>query len=181
MCVLKAMPYRHGFNLVEAAIVLGVVGLIIGGIWVAAASVTENSRENELANTVLSMAPRLAKLSSDQGAASSTNINSTVIQLAIPPANWVRGGGIYDPWGGTVHFYVDATQAGIHFQSLRQRACLQLLSRLSGALRGSSMINYIAVYDSAGASTGYSWPNMPVPANCPNTTQLVMVYFRAIR
>jgi len=31
----------RGFNLVEAAIVLGVVGLVIGGIWVAAASVSQ--------------------------------------------------------------------------------------------------------------------------------------------
>lgn len=33
---------RKGFNLVEAAIVLGVVGLVIGGIWIAAAKVRES-------------------------------------------------------------------------------------------------------------------------------------------
>lgn len=37
---LKNRPNSCGFNLVEAAIVLGVVGLVIGGIWVAAATVT---------------------------------------------------------------------------------------------------------------------------------------------
>jgi len=38
---------RRGFNLVEAAIVLGVVGLVIGGIWTAASSVAHNQKVNE--------------------------------------------------------------------------------------------------------------------------------------
>ena len=36
---------RMGFNLIEAAIVLAVVGGVIGGIWVAASEVTEKSRQ----------------------------------------------------------------------------------------------------------------------------------------
>lgn len=35
---------RRAFSLIEASIVLGVVGLIIGGIWVAAAAVNENMK-----------------------------------------------------------------------------------------------------------------------------------------
>lgn len=38
---------RKGFNLIEAAIVLGVVGFVIGGIWVAASSVNENWKINK--------------------------------------------------------------------------------------------------------------------------------------
>lgn len=38
---------RKGFSLIEAAIVLGVVGLVIGGIWVAAATVYRNHRLNQ--------------------------------------------------------------------------------------------------------------------------------------
>lgn len=33
---------KKGLSLIEAAIVLGVVGLVIGGIWIAAAAVNEN-------------------------------------------------------------------------------------------------------------------------------------------
>lgn len=35
-----------GFSLIEAAIVLGVVGLVIGGIWIGASAVRDNMRAN---------------------------------------------------------------------------------------------------------------------------------------
>lgn len=43
---------RRGFNLVEAAIVLGVVGLVIGGIWVAAAEVQKNRKLSVAATSI---------------------------------------------------------------------------------------------------------------------------------
>jgi type II secretory pathway pseudopilin PulG len=36
--------FKKAFSLIEAAIVLGIIGLVIGGIWIAAASVQENNR-----------------------------------------------------------------------------------------------------------------------------------------
>ncbi len=42
----------RGFNLVEAAIVLGVVGLVIGGIWVAAAEVQKNRKLSVAATSI---------------------------------------------------------------------------------------------------------------------------------
>lgn len=43
---------RKGFNLVEAAIVLGVVGLVIGGIWVVAAEVRQKQRLSVIATSI---------------------------------------------------------------------------------------------------------------------------------
>lgn len=37
-----------GFSLIEAAVVLGVIGLVIGGIWAAAATVQENRRQSRM-------------------------------------------------------------------------------------------------------------------------------------
>jgi len=46
-CSVYCKSGARGFNLVEAAIVLGVVGLVIGGIWVAASTVSENHKINQ--------------------------------------------------------------------------------------------------------------------------------------
>ena len=48
---------RRGFNLIEAAIVLGVVGLVIGGIWVAAAAVQQNLREADASKGLIQIVP----------------------------------------------------------------------------------------------------------------------------
>jgi hypothetical protein len=44
---------QRGFNLIEAAIVLGVIGLVIGGIWTAAASTYEKMKWAEFEKGVL--------------------------------------------------------------------------------------------------------------------------------
>lgn len=44
---------QHGFNLIEAAIVLGVIGLVIGGIWVAASAASEQRRTTIIFNNVM--------------------------------------------------------------------------------------------------------------------------------
>lgn len=53
------MQQRHnqkkGFNLIEAAIVLGVVGLVVGGIWVGAAAVSENWKVSQTVKATLSI------------------------------------------------------------------------------------------------------------------------------
>ena len=46
---------RMGFNLIEAAIVLGVVGAVIGTIWVGAANMYESWRINQYADAMLSI------------------------------------------------------------------------------------------------------------------------------
>lgn len=51
--VCTKAKYLKGFNLVEAAIVLGVVGLVIGGIWVAASAVRLELKTNQIFTGIL--------------------------------------------------------------------------------------------------------------------------------
>lgn len=44
---------RMGFSLIEAAIVLAIVGLVVAGIWVAAATIKTTQRINEAKNAIL--------------------------------------------------------------------------------------------------------------------------------
>jgi hypothetical protein len=46
---------NRGFNLIEAAIVLGLVGLVVGGIWSAASNYLENQRVQRYAADILSI------------------------------------------------------------------------------------------------------------------------------
>ena len=44
---------KRGFNLIEIAIVLGVTGVVIGGVWVATSSVRENMAAAEIAKEII--------------------------------------------------------------------------------------------------------------------------------
>lgn len=90
---------RKAFSLIESAIVLGVVGLVIGGIWVAAATVRENMLANDIAQGLLyiknemqsqilvSQVP-LTMQDSLWGA-----LPSTASKLNLAPADWVQSNG----------------------------------------------------------------------------------------
>jgi len=55
-------PRRNAFSLIEAAIVLGIVGLVIGGIWVAAAAVSQNRIRTDMLANVRDMRIRIAEV-----------------------------------------------------------------------------------------------------------------------
>ena len=63
-----AQRARRGFSLVEAAIVLAVVGVVIGGIWVAAANFYENYKVNKTAEDLLLIVSNIQDLISSQDA-----------------------------------------------------------------------------------------------------------------
>lgn len=52
---------RQGFSLIESAIVLAVVGLVIGGIWVAAAHITQKRRAQQTVDGLLIISEKLLK------------------------------------------------------------------------------------------------------------------------
>lgn len=53
---------RHGFSLIEAAIVLGIVGLVIGGLWIATASVREAERTDRAISLALQLYENTTRL-----------------------------------------------------------------------------------------------------------------------
>ncbi len=63
MSILQSRARKtRGFTLTEAAIVLGIVGLILGAIWVAAAAVYENMRTNRANEQILKVAQAVRSL-----------------------------------------------------------------------------------------------------------------------
>ena len=100
----RIRSHKRGFNLVEAAIVLGVVGLVIGGIWVAAASVQENLRLSRAQRDILSIISNLRGLYSNMpftwgGPDPYVSGVSPALNSAVFPADSISGSQIINPWG----------------------------------------------------------------------------------
>src|SRR5882757_10048711 len=77
---------KRGFTLTEIAIVLGIIGLILGAIWAAASSVYNNLKANQAQQGILSAAQAVRSLY----ATSSTTgvVNAVISAPGLFPTNW---------------------------------------------------------------------------------------------
>lgn len=139
----------RGFTLTEAAIVLGIVGLILGAIWVAAASVYANLRTKQTSEQILQIAQAVRALH-----ATSTSIPAGVTMLQLAKAGVVPKDMLDDAtnpqfvrnvWGGNVTFTVgNQAFAGdtfaITFAAIPQQPCVDLAVRTTGAGRDAGLL-----------------------------------------
>lgn len=79
--------YSHrGFSLIEAAIVLGIVGLVIGGIWVAASAVQTQIRLARMQEFVINVHSKLNSFSKTMSANFGAQLGITsLVRDVLPP------------------------------------------------------------------------------------------------
>ena len=92
-----------GFNLIEAAVVLAVIGLVVGGIWFAAAAVSDNYKLSEAQLGLLQMVDSVQRnvpVSMYPSTSSWAIPNATIIAMDLGPAAWISNNQYYVPYGG---------------------------------------------------------------------------------
>lgn len=127
------------FSLVESAIVLGVVGLVLGAVWVTATNIMETWRVNRAAEEVLIIARNvqgfLGKATADAIAnGTQVSIENAALNAGLIPADLIKNGSIVDPWGRDVSLGLSGGAWGgiisIRFASLNKAACIQVVNRV---------------------------------------------------
>jgi len=129
----KNMRTHSGFNLVEAAIVLGVVGLVIGGIWVAASTLRQNMLVNQTASAIQTIVSEANKIYTNMPRpAAATNLTPLMIQSGAIPSDLVMGTTAKTPWGTSlaVQYRVLPNKLQVYLQNLPKNLCYQLMNRL---------------------------------------------------
>lgn len=126
---------KRGFTLTEVAIVLGVIGLILAGIWTAAAMVYENNRTSKAINEITLITQNLkstyggGKSSLD---ANGTDITAGMIGSGVFPADMVSSSTTsyaLAPWPSSQVKIVSAlslNSVGITYSAITPDACLRL-------------------------------------------------------
>lgn len=81
---------RQGFSLIEAAIILALVGLVLGGLWIARASVSQQRVSSVMAGEVMQIITKFKKLHSGQSTPiqSWTVWPSTLQAAGMIPPTW---------------------------------------------------------------------------------------------
>jgi type II secretory pathway pseudopilin PulG len=149
----QARP-RRGFTLTEAAIVLGIVGLILGAIWVAAGAVYTNLRVNTTNRQMLAIAQAVRSLYSTQstvetGVASTNAAQQIYVKAGVFPKdmldNTLPDPNIRDSWGGQSAITaspdggVAGAAFGVQFANVPQSACISLLVGNTGPGRDAGL------------------------------------------
>lgn len=121
----------RAFSLIEAAIVLGVIGVVIGGIWAGANAVAISNQKSDVLKTTLSIVQGVRNLYVGQTVASNIHITSDIVQAGIVSAGWVNGSGtISSPWNQDVTIYATSNGVHIRLDGMPKALCADLVFRM---------------------------------------------------
>jgi type II secretory pathway pseudopilin PulG len=141
MSMRRRRASNKGFNLIEAAIVLGIVGLVVGGIWVAATSVYANLRSKSATDQLLKITQSVRALyatSATTGYAALTDITAFMAQANVLPSDTLTttAGGTTstnttNPWSGQlgVVALANGTQFAVVYSNVPPAACVDFVMR----------------------------------------------------
>lgn len=145
---------NKGFTLTEIAIVLGIIGVILGAIWVAASGVYANQRVNSANTAVMQIAQGVRALystSSNLGTTAVTNLTNPLITANAVPNSLVNGSDATAylagplPGGYTV---IEANGDGngfvIAMTGASRSVCISLLTAIGGTGRDPGLYQAIA-------------------------------------
>lgn len=175
---------RHGFSLIEAAIVLGIVGLVIGGIWVAASSVQKQQRMARELTGILTIVQNIQNLYVGQSPTGTTYL-SGVNSLAIAAYKGADGFKADSTTPLSSHMDIsvqDGCIAGApciwldYYGLASTEACIQLVSKITSAARRSSLK---AVYSSTLYGVGgwaTTFPFFPTGAECVASNRIIFEF-----
>ncbi len=161
--------HKKGFTLTEIAIVLGIMGLILGAIWAAAASVYNNQRINSASNDIASIVQGVRKLyamSNGTGVAANTNITGDLVLAKAVPSNMVNAATNYTagnatntlvgPFPGGQTMIIATADGGgfaISMSNVTTSNCISLLTSIGGNSRDPGLYRAAAVAHAAPALT----------------------------
>lgn len=190
---------KDGFSLVEAALVLGVIGLVIGGIWVAADSVRQNQRINETANDILQISSAARKLLPYYSYPTTNPTNTDITQIALNAGITTNNFKILNAYNaenavGVVFSIRQACYSTCPMLSITLRGpgetspyagkltpanCRQLVRRFAGLMRNNSDLISIQIQTFANSSYQILYP--PIDGNavdCPDNMSAINFWFK---
>ncbi len=172
---LKNVIHQRGFSLVEAAIVLGVVGLVIGGIWAAAATMRFNQKMNQEVQGIAFFISQTRSLYKGLGA------NGVVPRKLFEnsyPDGWQAYAGTTDhflsPLGYRVGLstYGSGMMTGIGFQNVPSSYCDQLLPRMY------SFADFTQFHNQTAGFIDNTPTNRGIGNYCPNASTTFSLNFK---
>ncbi|HEU0117105.1 MAG TPA: type II secretion system protein [Alphaproteobacteria bacterium] len=187
-----AAQKRRGFTMVEIAIVLGVVGLIIGAIFTASSHVRYKMQVNDASNELSQISINIRNYYSGRqtsyaalNGARALNATPSAADFTyytglfnaatanIFPSEMIAGGFVNNQWSQVAANTAQAALAGsagnpvqyvIEYNNLAQGPCTDLVVGNSLADRTTALVKVVVTGSAATTFSGTSLPVSPIPA-----------------
>ncbi len=176
---------QRAITLVEITIVLGIMGIIIGGLWILTAGAMNNRKKQHLAEQVLTITRNTRDYYAHQDR---SNIATTIINNAatdpraarIFPADMLKtGGSILHSYGGAVTVTPGAVGFTLNLLSLPADVCQDLVyTRLGSNKTAADNVGLVRY-----GNINKMYAELPVPmanvtmtAACPNPVNLTLIF-----
>lgn len=188
---------HQGFNLIEAAVVLSVVGLVIGSIWVAAATVTREQRITETALGIIYTVEQSKRLlpiySYPTVNGQNTYIGNTIHAAGTYPSGWQRNGGqsvsplgvnievlqgCWVPECPTLGVIVRGPGDSLYKSTLTAIECTKLIRQTLNYIQKRQDFRYFQIQQpSAPTNQAFYPPISPDTISCPDNFSRVIFWF----
>lgn len=163
---------RAGFTMSELAVVLGVVGLLLAGLWGASRSVYRSQRVSQTAQQLTQIVEgvRTAYISTtkikDVDIYGIAAVTKSLINAGVFPQEMVSNANVptlVNLWGGSFSFSVSGDGASFSFSldGVPKDACGDLLMRLGGDSRDPGL-TFLAAGGTDGGVTGMNILSLPI-------------------
>ncbi len=187
----------RGFSLIETAVVLGVIGLVVAGIWIASSSVSSSKRTNDTVAALLRISGGTRNLFRNSPEyptvfGTLTNVVSTLYAVGVIPNDFDLKSSTYvvSPEGITMgvalacytpcpmlEVAVYGPTAGLE-SKVSSAECVQIIRRFAGLAKDSNDLLFVQVAVPGNATYQMlSTPIDPAAVDCPSNFEYVVFWF----
>lgn len=177
---MKKNVNKRGFNLIEIAIVLAVIGLVIGGIYVAASSVTENQRKQKAQSQLLTIVQNMRAVYANQiwtttAPTAPVLYNARVMPADVVPDSTTNPATFTGAFGAVSITAPDANNFGVSLAGLPKGACIDLITKNFGTAQQTDQIGLTNITNGTNA---VGTPYTPATANtaCAAATNNTLIF-----
>jgi len=160
----SALSVRQGFSLIEAAIVLAVIGLVVGGIWLGAAAVRRSYMVQDVAKVIVLAGQEIYR-TIPQSTAYGTVLTTTLVNMKVIPANW-------QPFGNSYNIYVAGSgskRVDIQLLGLSRENCINIINAVAAQVKPNGN-SFEAIRGVWHANAYIAFPLTPSTSYCTTAT-----------
>jgi len=143
----RASREERGFTLTEIAIVLGIIGLILGAIWAAASAVYSNIKVSDAERGITSTAQAVRSMFAASNSTGAAGAGTIITTPGMLPIEWTTNGAVPaygNPWApsniGTFGFVLGdsghLSDFAIELDGISGAGCAALLNYYNSAASG---------------------------------------------